>query len=647
MFGRSAYTFTNQEQSSKQTDNNQEENMKSVSAMATSTEKEREGALTAWTPEWSTESVDLKDFQAKNFVPNFVKVTKGQYMNISQSRFSLQKSHNQLYIHSFESCIKVLSHSVQRVTENQPTGPYKQRISNKKLLALQQRLAIPIGYEGWFEILSEDGRGSRPIETVQELAKVFPEKCLVRQDIVAYGTNEDGKLSSNVTKLVQVGEQLLLSGDITTSVQSRNHKIKLLRCINNKSENIYLPFEKRGIFSPIYSEDMYTGVLQIRDIIQKYRMPLTVKLVHGIWPKVEKERFTGLIRLDWVYVDDTVFMCPFEKDIIRMIPVPLDSSLQLAPSTNFKALTEKESYKKLHSKCSRMVSNYNNTIHLIVNVPNAVARCLNNKVSRNMFSQTAQPESNAKSISKTKEKRLMDEIDDIYQFVRDGGVAPKSKFTYDSDEESFWEEPAYEPLDNFQQCLKAIESGKQVQYHKKYQPADAAKLGLGRKQNAGNIRKSQRSYVSTAANSKSKEKQKQVVEQRNLTQIKPETDRATNNQNLTKSCNNVSDLPLGSNSKDSGKTSHSAETPLPPPIPPRHYKRSGSFPLLDTAPVLKLIQASSDQHLMQSSKSNNTSQGSSATSSANSSKKFSKKLALEESAHFIKHLNKRRQTMFL
>lgn len=401
---------------------------------------------------------------------------------------------------------------------------------------------------------------------------------------------------------------------------------------------------------------MYTGVLQIRDIIQKYRMPLTVKLVHGIWPKVEKERFTGLIRLDWVYVDDTVFMCPFEKDTVRMIPVPLDSSLQVTPSINFKALTEKESYKKLHSKCSRMVSNYNNTIHLIVNVPNAVARCFNSKVSRNMFSQTIQQESKAKPISKIKEERLMDEIDDIYQFVRDGGVAPKSKFTYDSDEESFWEEPAYEPLDNFQQCLKAIESGKQVQYHKKYQPADATKLGLGRKQNASNIHKSQRSYInssgktnlfSMSANSKSKEKQNQVVEQRNLSQIKPEADKATNNQNLHKSCNNISSLPLGSNAKDSGKTSHSAETQLPPPVPPRYYKRSGSVPLLDTAPVLQLVQASSDQQLMQSSKSNNTSQGSSATSSVKSSKIFSKKPALEESAQFTRHLNKRRQTLFL
>lgn len=203
MFGRSAYSVTSQVQSSKQTDNNQDENMKSLSAMANSTEKEREVAPTAWTPEWSAESVDLKEFQAKHATPNFVKVTKGQYLNIGQSRFSLQKSHNQLYIHSFESCIKVLSHSVQRVTENQPTGPYKQRISSKKLLSLQQRLAIPIAYEGWFEILSEDGRGSRPIETVQELAKVFPEKCLVRQDIVAYGTNEDGKLSNNVTKVCQ------------------------------------------------------------------------------------------------------------------------------------------------------------------------------------------------------------------------------------------------------------------------------------------------------------------------------------------------------------------------------------------------------------------------------------------------------------
>ena len=67
--------------------------------------------------------------------------------------------------------------------------------------------------------------------------------------------------------------------------------------------------------------------------------------------------------------------------------------------------------------------------------------------------------------SKSKEDVLMDEIDDLYGYVRDGGKPPtKTKFQYDSDEESYWEEPAYEPLDKFRARLKALESGQQVLY---------------------------------------------------------------------------------------------------------------------------------------------------------------------------------------
>ncbi|GAB1608372.1 uncharacterized protein LOC106878872 [Argonauta hians] len=625
--------------------------------MANSIDKDRECVSINWKPEWSTDSLTLKEFSEKYSIPNFVKVTKGQYMNIGQSRFALQKSHQQLFIHSIQSCIKVLSHSVQRVSENRPTGPYKQRIYSKKLISLQQRLAIPISYDGWFKILSEDGRGSRSIESVQELAKVFPDKCLVRQDIVAYGTNDEGQLSNNVTKVVQAGEQLLLSGDITTSFPPRNGIVKLLRCVNSQGENVYLSFEKRGLFSPIYSDDMFSGVLQIRDIIRKYRMPLTVKLVHGVWPKVEKERFSGLIRLDWVFVDETVFVCPFEKDIIRMIPVPLDAPLHISPSTNFKLLAEKELYQKIHSKCSRMLSNYNNTIHLIVNVPSAVAESFNKKLSRNIFSQAINPTPKLKKLSKEKERLLMDEIDDIYVFVRDGGIVPKSKFSYNSDEESYWEEPAYETLDDFQQCLKDIESGKQAKYHEKYQPADTTKLGLGIRLNtscniSNNIRNSQKSNIysskKTTIFSKAFRDPKEHIEKSNDNGHFPlrrlQTDHAMNQRNLTPSNGNICDLPLELSYKDSGMIIKSDN---PPPVPPRRYKRSGSVPLLDTAPILQLIQSSSEDQLKLSSKSNSNSHGSSATSSPNSSKNFSKKNPQEEYEYLKRYLSKRRQTMFL
>ena len=128
-----------------------------------------------------------------------------------------------------------------------------------------------------------------------------------------------------------------------------------------------------------------------------------------------------------------------------------------------------------------MVNNYNNTLHLLVSLPESLSKTQHrNSKASNIFSAPlhADMEENPSRLrrSKSREDMLMDEIDDLYSYVRDGGVPPKTKFQYDSDEESYWEEPAYEPLDEFRARLKAIESGQTVSFPERYRPADPAQL---------------------------------------------------------------------------------------------------------------------------------------------------------------------------
>lgn len=130
-----------------------------------------------------------------------------------------------------------------------------------------------------------------------------------------------------------------------------------------------------------------------------------------------------------------------------------------------------------------MVGNYNNTLHLIVTLPESVMKTQNrsSRASSNIFSAPLRdndsgPASGRTRRSKSREDLLMAEIDDLYGYVRDGGVPPITKFQYDSDEESYWEEPAYEPLDEFRARLKAMESGQQVSFPAHYRPADPNQL---------------------------------------------------------------------------------------------------------------------------------------------------------------------------
>jgi len=432
------------------------------------------------TPTWDEVHVALKDFASKCHVPSFAKVVKGNYMTLGASKFSLSKQHQEVFVHSVKVGVKVLAHCLRRVevpTSTLTRPGRAQPYSSVRLYSLDQRLAVPISYQGWFELLSEDGKSARPLTSVHELSKVKPEKCLVRENIKAYVISDESKPSFDTTKIVIAGEQLRLRGEFSLPSPGDNKKIKLLRCMDTNNEILYLSFDQKGLFTVIASDRDLTGVFNIRDIVRRFRLPLTVKLVQGVRPKVDPVRFTGLIRLDWVYTDETAFVCPIEKNHVRLLPVPVDTGLQLVSATNHVDMSATDLYAAMMAKCTRMIHNYNNTLHLIVAIPDAANK--NKKGQKNVFSEPlGQDGSTSANVrSKQREKRLLDEVDELYGYVRDGGAVPeKVKFTYDSDEESYWEEPAYEPLGEFQKRLMALEAGEKVTYHEKYKPKEPSRV---------------------------------------------------------------------------------------------------------------------------------------------------------------------------
>lgn len=139
-----------------------------------------------------------------------------------------------------------------------------------------------------------------------------------------------------------------------------------------------------------------------------------------------------------------------------------------------------------------MVANYNNTLHLIVNLPpkdqNAADTLMTTKSP-----VKAEGGGNNRNLHrpKSREDLLMQEIDELYCYVRDGGPPPKTKFQYDSDDESYWEEPSYTPLDEFRASLAAIENGQKVIYPSHYMPPDSKQLKdlIGRSENINGLHK--------------------------------------------------------------------------------------------------------------------------------------------------------------
>ncbi|CAG2186978.1 uncharacterized protein LOC143058649 [Mytilus galloprovincialis] len=415
-------------------------------------------------PEWNSEQIQLKNLVMKSDIPIVAKVIKGQFSNLGVSKIPLRKLHPEVFVHSIKTGVKVLAHSVQR---------YETKDGLCRIVPLDQRLSIPISYKGWFEILSEDGRSSRPIETVQKLAKELPNKCLVRQNVKGFLANSEGKLTSDNSNIIPAGEQLILSGEITTTTSS-GERLKFLKCTDSRNNTLFLSFDQRGLFTPIAGPNDVAGVFTIRDILSRFRLPMTVKLVQGVWPKVDKNRFTGLTRFDWAYTDETAFMCPIDKGEIRITPVPTDVPFKLVTAKNMSNISLTVPCQDMITKCNKMVANYNNTIHLIISVPESVKKNRTHSLA-NIFSGQTKPPIENKNGNKLKrassrEDILHEEVDDLYQYLREGKLPPKSKFTYESDEESYFEEPAYEPLDDFRSRLAMIDKGKPGYNNSKYKP---------------------------------------------------------------------------------------------------------------------------------------------------------------------------------
>ena len=82
---------------------------------------------------------------------------------------------------------------------------------NHKVVAVGPKLAVPAGYDGFFEILSEDGRSVKCIESVSELVRRFPDSVLVRENVKAFvSKSDDVQTIQEKSRIVETGETLIL-----------------------------------------------------------------------------------------------------------------------------------------------------------------------------------------------------------------------------------------------------------------------------------------------------------------------------------------------------------------------------------------------------------------------------------------------------
>lgn len=201
--------------------------------------------------QWSDEQLYLREFIHKHGLPAVVRIVKGQYCNLGVSSLSNPGLQSTILLTNLGKVKRLLGQSI------------KFKDNNKRVVPVGPKLAIPNTYEGFFELLSEDGRSVRCIESVSELIRRFPDAVLVREAVRAFVSKSDNvDTIEDQCRQVQVGETLLLVGEVrpsTTNMTPTSTNKRFLRCFDKNGENVYLPHDLKGKFSAIAKEDNISG----------------------------------------------------------------------------------------------------------------------------------------------------------------------------------------------------------------------------------------------------------------------------------------------------------------------------------------------------------------------------------------------------
>lgn len=367
---------------------------------------------------WTEEGHYLREFVAKHRLPAVVKIIKGQYGGLGVPSLPNPCLQSTVLLTSVGRRRKILAQAI-KIKEG------------RRIVGVGPKFIIPDTYQGYFELLSEDGRTMRCLETVAELAYRKSESgCLVRDSIRAIvgRYDDDGNLVADGARIVNVGETLFPE----IEVQLGSSKNKFLRCVDSVGDIVLLNMDQKGRFSTLAKEDNISGVHTAKNLLQK-RLPVTVRLVHGTPPKGFKNlnQFLPEIRLLCAFEEEHLFAMPLQKDVNSVISLPLAAPIKLQKARNEDYLQDTREYQRLLDKCMMLTTENINRAYVldskaidlktIKNVGNLLASKSRYILSRSMSADTNYTYNTESRPHNTE----YDEIDLIYDYVR--GFAPLPK----------------------------------------------------------------------------------------------------------------------------------------------------------------------------------------------------------------------------
>ncbi|XP_047519822.1 uncharacterized protein LOC125059439 [Pieris napi] len=309
-----------------------------------------DGQVVVAASRWSDEGHYLREFAVKNRLPSVAKIIKGQYGGLGVPTLPSPGLQSTALIISAGKRRKIIAQAIKLK-------------DGRRMVSVGPRIAIPDSYKGYFELLSEEGRAVRCIESVAELARrKLDDGCLVREAmrVICAKVDLDGNITADGARNLPFGEVLMPKGETFLG------KNKYLKCTDSKGDIILLSLDQRGKFSAIAKEDNISGVHTAKTLLTK-RLPITVRLVHGTPPRGLKSasHFVPEIRLLSIFEEDHVFALPLQKEGNSLIALPLAAPLKMLRCKNEEQIKNFMEFSRLVEKCNRLLVDVVDRIHVL------------------------------------------------------------------------------------------------------------------------------------------------------------------------------------------------------------------------------------------------------------------------------------------
>lgn len=370
------------------------------------------------------EFLSIKDYSKLNSLPSFSTIFRKPGSK-SRNAGKSDSDSEDVYVH----CITTVTNAVAEEVRFNTQG--------KRFVVDQQNFLIPLEYDGWFEVLSQDGRSTRPIETVKELSSLEAQSSfLVRQSIKGYRQTGDRAFAVEVIRegiVLKTHETLLSSARQIASSDSRDIELikgPLLKCLDSQGGQIYMALDARGLFSPLACRSRIVGAHDIRSLLEKFRLPVLVRLIHGNISESAQyvERASKIFRLIGKCSEELAFVLLLNnpktsgKDARRMLPLPANEKYLLSPLKTM----DGEEMKCLQKNCALHISNFKNAIRLDSSPPHKrhwllpPVRAIGlDFIQRNQLNSTDNACDNSAAYALSREEQqLFREIEDLYAAVR-------------------------------------------------------------------------------------------------------------------------------------------------------------------------------------------------------------------------------------